>query len=233
MDALRHLGLGHNIGKKAAMRHLRLFRIGMTVVTLLVSSACAHAAADPTITAGEVDRVYTAMQENDWGRVEQEASLLIERSSHPQRHLIARLRYIYLFSLAIQIERKELAYGDVVPRLAKIEKRLLIQPWHPINSDASPCFNQICTDEDNQTVLVTTQANRNASQIYSFEYFDMGNPISIESFNGQNARLGGILDKIQINENLAQAEQSGSAVTWYFRLFVKDGFIDYQRKRLT
>ncbi len=201
----------------------------MTVMGSLVYLPCAYAAGGSTITAAEVDRVYAAIQINNWALAEKEVVPLIERSSRPQRHLIARLRYIYLFSLAIQIERKELKYVDLEFRLAKVEKRLLIQPWHPVSATASPCFNQICADEDDSSVLVTVQANRSASQIYSFEYFDMGSPISIESFNGQNARLGGTLDRIEINRNLSKADQSGSAVTWYFRYFVKDGFIDYQR----
>lgn len=207
----------------------RLLFIATTVIGLLVCSAYAYAASGPTITSEELDRVFTAVRQNNWRLVEKEVLPLIDRSSHPQSHLIARLRYIYLFSIAVQIESRDLKYADFKKKLTKVEKRLLIQPWHPVNPDANPCFNQICADKDNPSVLVTIQANRDATQIYSFEYFDMGSPINIDSFKGQNARLGGVLDKIEINENLPKAEQSRSGVTWFFRFFVKDGFIDYER----
>jgi len=195
----------------------------------LVTFVSAQAASGPTITSQELDRVYTAIKQNNWKLAEKEVLPLIERPSHAQRYLVARLRYIYLFSLGIQLESKTLRYVDLKKKLPILEKRLIVQPWHPVNANADPCFNQICADKDKPSVLVTAQANNKATQIYSFEYFDMGSPIDISSFKGQNARLGGILEKIEINENLSKAEQANSGVTWFFRFSVKDGFIDYER----
>jgi len=211
------------------MRRYPSILIVTTVAVLLACIICAYAAGESTITSEELDSVFTAIKQNNWKLVEKNVLPLRERSSYPQRYLIARLRYIYLFSLAAQIESKELKYADLQKKLSNVENRLIIQPWHPVNPHVSPCFNQICAKEDNPSMLITTQANGDATQIYSFEYFDMGSPINIDSFRGQQARLGGILYKIEINENLPAAIQDHSGVSWYFRLFVKDAFIDYQR----
>ncbi|HEX9192386.1 MAG TPA: hypothetical protein VF871_01340 [Burkholderiales bacterium] len=202
----------------------------IAVITIgLFTFASAQAANGPTITSQELDRVYTAIKQNNWKLVEKEILPLIKRPSHAQRYLIARLRYIYLFSLSIQLESKTLKYVDLKKKLAVLENRLIVQPWHPVNANADPCFNQICADKDKPSVLVTAQADNKATQIYSFEYFDMGSPVDISSFKGENARLGGILEKIEINDNLPKAEKANSGVTWFFRLLVKDGFIDYER----
>ncbi len=208
--------------------NVRFPRILLATI-LCVVALQTYAADGQTITSEELDRVFDAIKQNNWRVAEKEAASLIQRDSQAQRYLIARLRYIYLFSIAVQVEQKDLKYSDLKKKLSLVERRLIIQPWHPVKTNANPCFNLICADKDNPSVLVTAQANGNATQIYSFEYFDMGTPINVSSYNGQNARLGGLLDKIEINENLVKAEKVGSGVTWYFRLFVRDGFIDYER----
>lgn len=189
----------------------------------------ASAATNQTITSQELDRVFGAISQNNWRSVEKETAGLIQRDSQSQRYLIARLRYIYLFSLATQLEKKSLKLADLKQKLSIVEQRLVIQPWHPVKAKADPCFNFICSDKDKPSLLLTVQANGGGTQIYSFEYFDMGGPVDISSYNGQNARLGGILDKIEINENLEKVEKSGSGVTWFFRLSFNDGFMDYER----
>ena len=211
------------------MSQYRPIVIATTITVLLAYGMHLYAADQSTITSDDLDRVYSAIKQNNWRLVEKEVTPLIQRQSPAQRYIIGRLRYIYIFSLAIQTESGHLKYADLKKKLAIVEKRLVIQPWHPVSQNANPCFNQICADKDNPSLLVTTQANSNSTQIYSFENFDMGAPINIASFKGQNARLGGILDKIEINENLPKAERSNSHVTWFFRLYAKDSFIDYER----
>lgn len=210
------------------MGNIREFLLAAIVIGLTAFTS-AQAASNPTITSEELDRVYTAIKQNSWKRVEKESLHLIERPSYAQRYLIGRLRYIYLFSLSVQLKNKTLRYADLKKKVAVLEKRLIIQPWHPVNATADPCFNQICADKDNPSVLVTAQADNKAMQVYSFEYFNMGSPIDISSFKGDIARLGGILEKIEINENLPKAEKTNSGVSWFFKLSVRDGFIDYQR----
>lgn len=206
-------------------------RFAGVVCGILMCFLCAQAsaAANQTITSQELDRVFGAIRQNNWHSVETETSSLIQRESPPQRYLIARLRYIYVFSLATQVEKKSLRFADLKKKLAPVEGRLVIQPWHPVKAKADPCLNLICADKEHPSLLVTAQANGSGTQIYSFEYFDMGEPINIVSYNGQNARLGGILEKVEINENLEKAERSGSGVTWFFRLSFRDGFMDYER----
>lgn len=212
------------------MKFARAFPVRAWALGLCLLTSPAWALDNSTITAAELDRVYGAIDKDNWGAVEKAVAPLIQRTSAPQRYLIARLRYIYIMSLEKQVERGKLKYADLRNKLSLVENQLVTQPWHPVSASSETCFNQICPDpEKGPSVLYTAQADEHATQIYSFEYFDMGAPIDISSFKGENARLGGILEKIEINENLPLAERSGAGVTWYLRLKWKEGFIDYER----
>jgi len=201
----------------------------VSLILGLFSISASGLAATATITANELNKVFQPIKENDWAKVEQAAFQLINRQSPGQRYMIARLRYIYFISLAIQLENNKLTVAQLKDKLKVLEEKLIIQPWHPVKAKASPCFNKICASEDNPAVLVTTQANDKATQIYSFEYFDTGAPIDISSFDGAHARLGGILHKIEINPNLFKKLNSNTEVAWYLRLRFRDGFIQYNR----
>ena len=85
------------------MSRFRPFVIATTVIGLLVRSALTHAAGGSTITSSRMGRVYAGIQQNDWKLAGREVLPLIECSPRPQRHLITRLRYIYLFSLAVAV----------------------------------------------------------------------------------------------------------------------------------
>ncbi len=201
----------------------------LLAAVLCLASWQAHAADTQTITSGDLDRVFNAIEHDKWRVAEQETVPLIQRDVQAQRHLIARLRYVYLVSIAVQLERRELKYADLKKKLSLVEGRLVIQPWHPVKAHGDACFNLICADKDKPSTLRTAQTNPDATQIYSFDYVDVGSPVDISSYDGQNARLGGILDRVEVNPNLAQAQKVGAGVTWFFRLFIKDGFIDFER----
>ncbi len=196
---------------------------------LLVGHQIGLAGENPTITANEVDQVFKALSEGKWGRVESLTKDLTQRQSPAQANLIGRLRYIYIYSVLKQIDGKKLTFKDIKNKLQLAEGKLIVQPWHPIKHDGSTCFNQICRPSDKPNNLFTAQTNAKGTQIYSFEYFDMGYPLDVSSYDGQNARLGGILKEIDINKNLEPALKEGSGVTWYVRLNVKEGFIHYER----
>jgi len=184
---------------------------------------------DATITAGDLDRVSDSLKRGDWTGLEARTAELIRRDSPGQRFLIARLRYMHVFAIAGQIEKRAIALADAERKLAAVQKRLILQPWHPVKLAAGSCLNSICADPEHPSKLMTTQTNATGTTIYSFEYFDMERPVSLDSFEGDNARLGGVLDKAELNPNLEAAHRAGSGVAWLLRLHVKDGFIDFER----
>jgi hypothetical protein len=139
------------------------------------------------------------------------------------------LRYIYIFSIAKQIENKAIPYEDIKRKLKIVEGKLVVQPWHPINTETRTCFNQICVSSDKPHTLYTAQTDNKGTLIYSFEYFDIGRPIDISSYNGQNARLGGILERVNVNQNIQNAEKESSGVSWFLQLNIKDSFIHFVR----
>ena len=198
-------------------------------VVLLAVFQLSFAGDKTTITADEVDSVFKALSKGKWSTVESLAQNAIQRRSPAQENLAGRLRYIYLHAVLKQVEARSLSYGDVTRKLGAAKGKLIIQPWHPIDHDDSPCFNQICGPSDKPNHLYTAQTNHDGSQIYSFEYFTIGYPLDISSYDGQNGRLGGILKRIDINRNLERALKEGSSVTWFVRLHVEKAFIHFER----
>lgn len=199
------------------------------VFCLTAGPAAGAGPRDRTITAEEVDRVFQAIVNGQWKETESLAKEFMGRRSPGQANLIGRLRYIYIFSIAKQIEKKKLAYKDIARKLRAVEGKVIVQPWHSVNSAGTSCLNQICAREGKPHHLYTAQTDGNGTWIYSFEYYDTGGPIDISSYDGQNARLGGTVERIELNRNLEAAMKEGSGVTWYFRLNVKDAFIHFER----
>ena len=206
-------------------------KIPTFVLVFCLAGVLAVSATNPntTITVQEVDQVFQALGEGEWKKAESLAKELMDRKSPAQINLMGRLRYIYIYSIAKQIERNELSHTDIVRKLKVVEGKLIVQPWHPVNTNSTSCFNQICSSHDKPHHLYTAQTNGKGTQIYSFEYYDTGNPIDISSFNGQNARLGGIVKQIEVNKNLGPAVKEDSGVTWYLRLHVNNSFIHFER----
>ncbi len=216
-------------------RYGRLFgslcKSAILIVTLVLI-ACppqSYAGGSGTISAPEIDTLFEALRKGDWERTEKLSSEYIRRDSPAQRYLIARLRYIYIFSVASRIENKTIGYKEIKHKLSLVKGKMVMQPWHPVSATSKSCFNQICTDSERSNYLFTAQANGDATVIYSFEHVRVGGSFDLSSYHGQNARLGGILERIDVNENIKKAEETKSDVTWFLRLEIKDGFIQFER----
>lgn len=199
----------------------------MVAVSLFIFTSAS--AENNWISDSDINNVYKALGSGDWLGAENNAKSLISKKSPAQNNLIARMRYIYLFSIYKQLEAKQLSYTGFVNKINLTLNKEVLQPWHPIKSGSNNCFNYICNSEAEKDILWTAQTNDSGTQIYSFEYFNAGYPFDISSFDGQNARLGGTLEKIEVNQNLQPAIASNSNVTWYLRLHFKDAYIQYER----
>jgi len=199
------------------------------LVILSFSYTVIYATENRSISANEIDQVFKALSVASWAESEKLSKELMMRDSPAQINLMGRLRYIYIFSITKRIEKYELSYDEVIKKLDFVKGKLIIQPWHPINSKGGKCFNQICISSENPSILHTTQSDNGGAQIYAFEYFYIGYPLDISSFDGQNGRLGGILKNIDINKNLKPALKEHSGITWFLRLHVENSFIHYSR----
>ncbi len=184
-------------------------------------------AKDETITAEEFDVVFDAMREGDFKKAKKNAELLIDRDSPGQRYLIARMRYIYIYTLMVAFEKDELSMSEVTEKLNPLRGKMILQPWHPIRHDDKQCLNMICNDPDWDNTLFTTQTNRDRNAIYWYEYVNTGKHLDLSSYDGKMARMGGILDEFSFNEDLISTTRSN--VDWFLRIMVKDGYVQYNR----
>ena len=138
-----------------------------------------YATENRSISANEIDQVFKALSTGTWAESEKLSKELMMRDSPAQMNLIGRLRYIYIFSITKRIEKYELSYEDLIKKLDLVKGKLIIQPWHPIKSNSETCFNQICMSSEDQSILHTTQSDNGGTQIYAYEYFDLGYPLDI------------------------------------------------------
>ena len=175
----------------------------------------------------EVEKIFSAIRKTDWMEVENLSRKIIDYDIPAKKNIIGRLRYIYLIAVAKNLEAGKIKYSDVKGKLDIVLNKLIVQPWHPVKSSGGSCFNKICDSSEVKAHKATAQANSDGTQIYSFEYFDMGQDIELASFDGLNARMGGLLVKIEINDNLEPAMKANKGVSWYFRYHVRESFIQF------
>jgi hypothetical protein len=223
LDGIFQLNSGQNIAsirmKRINSQTDRINKNNKTITTKTISSV-------------ETDQVYSALSQGQWRNVETLTEKLINYDSPAQTNLQGRLRYIYIYAILNQILKKPSTLNNFIQKLNEMQGKLIVQPWHPIKAelkDTNPCFNLICVSSNSSNMLFTAQTNGNGSQILSFEYFDMNYQFDISSYDRENARIGGLVQKIEFNRNLESALNANSLVSWLIRINVSNSFIHFQR----
>jgi hypothetical protein len=180
-----------------------------------------------TITAEEFDEVFDAMRDLEWPKANKLAEDIIKRDAPGQRFLLARIRYIYIYTLMTQFEQSLITMNEMTEKLYAVKGRMILQPWHPIKASDVDCRNMICNDPEWEEVLFTAQTNRDKSRLYWYEYVNTGKHVDLSSYNGKMARMGGILKDFTFNDELYSKKRS--EVEWFLQLQIDDGYLQYNR----
>lgn len=142
---------------------------------------------------------------------------------------VARLRYIYLYSLAGKVlsysfaekETEEEAAREELKRVSGelIGERFMF-PTRRILNDCGDVLNYICPAKDKPGFLYVIAANQTGTVASpSIEYFDMGLKFDIEKHDKKAAVLTGVLKRVEFNQKKTNV--------WVMRLFFEDGFVAY------
>jgi hypothetical protein len=144
---------------------------------------------------------------------------------------IARLRYIYLYSMAGKVlgysfaEKKaeeEKAREDLKKAVSELIGERFMFPTRRILANCGDALNYICASDDKPGFLYVIAANSNGTVASpSIEYIDLGsnNKFDIKKHDKKAAVLSGILKRAEFN--LEKTDE------WVMRLFFEDGFVAY------
>ena len=142
---------------------------------------------------------------------------------------IARLRYIYLYSLAGKVLSYSFAERNTEEEKAREElKRVsneligerFMFPTRRILTECTDVLNYICPAKNKPGFLYVIAANQTGTVASpSIEYFDMGLNFDIEKHNKKVAVLTGVLDRVEFNPKKTNV--------WIMRLYFEDGFVAY------
>lgn len=168
-----------------------------------------------------------ALEKEDW---KQSAALAAQHlqtlKTDNEKKQLAQLRYIYLFALAGQILNyhtvgnaadAEKAWAELDRVLATFINKEFVLPPRPFSTDCEKKLNVICQVKDTPNTLRTTATNREGSGIHSFDYVQFDAPVEIKEFDGKETFLGGILRKVEYNEDKSKP--------WILRLIFSNGFL--------
>jgi hypothetical protein len=179
------------------------------------------------ISDAEWATLANALEKEDW---KQSAALAAQHlqtlKTENDKKQIARLRYIYLFSLAGEILffnaqgnalESEKAWTELDRIMETFIGKEFVMPPRPFTTDCEKKLNVICQVKDASDTFRTTATNQEGNAIHSFDYVVLGAPADLREFDGKEAFLGGILRKAEYNEDKSKP--------WLLRLFFNNGFI--------
>lgn len=142
---------------------------------------------------------------------------------------IARLRYIYLYSmagkvLAYSFAEKQAEVDKAREELKKAASELIgkrfMFPTRRILSECNDVINYICPAKNKAGFLYVVAANSNGTVASpSIEYLDMGLKFDVEKHDKKSAVLTGNLRRIELNPEISNV--------WIMRMYFDDGFVAY------
>ncbi|MBA2493877.1 MAG: hypothetical protein H0V31_04180 [Acidobacteria bacterium] len=171
--------------------------------------------------------IVDSLQAEDWEKSAFLASQLINRvRADNEKKQLARLRYIYLYALAGKIiafseadkKSEEAAVREELRKAADsfVGQEFVLPPRRFLDN-CNQTLNYICTVKDNDNALRVTATNREGTAIHSFELILFDQKVDLKDFTGKETFLGGILAKVEFNEN--------KSYPWIMRLSFAKGFI--------
>jgi len=179
------------------------------------------------ISDAEWSALAAALAREDW---KQSAALAAQhlqslRTENDKKQL-AQLRYIHLYSLAGQIlsynsvgnaTDAERAWTELDKVLGTYVNQEFVLPPRLFTTDCEKKLNVICQVKETPNAFRTTATNKEGSGIHSFDYVQFDQAIDIKEFDGKQTFLGGILRRVEYNEDKSKP--------WILRLFFNKGFL--------
>ena len=181
--------------------------------TLVLKEDTPTVAAAPKIAAGipvqDWGQLESVVSREDWNRaVLLSKEYLDKLETETADRQIARLRYIYMYSLAGKMIAHSLIGERADEQIARNELKQagndftgkeFVFPVRTILANCRGVVNYVCESKENAGFLRIAATNRLGSAIHSFEYVDMHSLLDVAKHNKKQVVLGGFLKAVRFN----------------------------------
>lgn len=180
-------------------------RLFLGVILLSFFAACSpkntgpQGAVSKELTTQDWDRLISALVNNDWqtsGRLSEQYLKLYNKKDPGGE--AARLRYMYIYSIAGQMGERTIDRKEGLKKVRKFIGLRVEMPSHPIQPSKDCIFNCFWPLDDDKTKIFTSAANKEGTFIHAFETFERPKGLDVENNRGKTLRLGGTLANIEL-----------------------------------
>lgn len=171
---------------------------------LLISSFCFGQKNDNREFKTDFNLLIQHLSSEDWEKSEKLSKQLLDiaEANNIMEMEAKVLRYMYIYSTAGLLNEKKLTKDQALKNIKFLQSKEMIMPSHPFKSN---CYSN-CThlDEENPDTFFTGVNNKNATQIFSFEYVKIKDGIKEpkSELEGKYITLKGILNEISVDGNM-------------------------------
>lgn len=185
----------------------------------------------PAQTAAEIPdaewkSLADALFAGDWEKSTSLSSAFINRVKiDNEKKQLAQLRYLYLYALAGKILKlreaknaggEAAAWYELKKAAASFAGKEFILPPRKFLGECAKLFNYICTVKNNDKALRSVATDSRGLEIHSFDYVLFDQKIALKGFTENKTFVGGILRKIEFNDELVKP--------WVMRMVLGKGF---------
>lgn len=179
------------------------------ILALLFSSSfCFGQNKDKNEWQVKFDLLINYLSSEDWDKSEKLSKQLLDITDEDDTMEIQTkvLRYMYIYSTAGLLNEKKLSKEKALKNITFLKSKEMIMPSHLFNSN---CYSN-CTNlnDDTPDTFFTAVNNKNATQIFSFEYVKIKDGIkdgikeSKSELEGKYITLRGVLNEISVEGNI-------------------------------
>jgi len=171
---------------------------------LFISSFCFGQKKHENELQVKFDLLINYLSSEDWGKSEKLSKQLLDMTDEDDTMETQTkvLRYMYIYSTAGLLNEKKLSKEKALKNITFLKSKEMIMPSHLFNSN---CYSN-CTNLNDETpdTFFTGVNNKNATQIFSFEYVKIKNGIkeSKSELEGKYITLRGVLNEISVEGNI-------------------------------
>ncbi|MDQ6788126.1 MAG: hypothetical protein M3033_15080 [Acidobacteriota bacterium] len=162
----------------------------------------------------------------DWEKSARLASEFINRiKTDNEKKQLAQLRYLYLFALSGKILKlreandavaENAVWYELKKSAAAFTGKEFVLPPRKFLGECSKLFNYICTVKGNDKALRSVATDAKGLEIHSFDYVLFDQKIALKEFVENKTFVGGVLRKIEYNDDLEKP--------WVMRMVFEKGF---------
>lgn len=187
----------------------------LLVVTLFISVFSVKA---QTLSYDDFKSLVPYLKEENWGEAFKRSSVLLQSASKDTFDFKAVIVYINIFSAAGMVSEGNMNYTELEQNVMKYEGQKILMSAHPVSSKDGALRQTKFTTTDSTNEAFTSATNAKGTNILCFEHFYLPKSFNPYEFSdGDIVRMGGVLQKIEMNPNKSKV--------WILRLTIGNAFV--------